>query len=100
MLENAVYSVITPEGCASILWKDTSIKRIKEASECLKMTAEDLLSFGVIEKIIPEERDVRQISAVIREELVKTIKKYKTMSPQEILNNRYEKFRKIGRIEL
>jgi acetyl-CoA carboxylase carboxyl transferase subunit alpha len=76
MLENAVYSVITPEGCASILWKDTSIKRIKEASECLKMTAE-ICFLSASSKIIPEERDVRQISAVIREELVKTIKNTK-----------------------
>ncbi|MFA6948863.1 MAG: acetyl-CoA carboxylase carboxyl transferase subunit alpha, partial [Eubacteriales bacterium] len=52
MLENSIYSVISPEGCASILWKDA--KKVREAAECLKFTAADLLSFGVIERIIPE----------------------------------------------
>ena len=53
MLENAVYSVISPEGCASILWKDA--KKNKEAAECLKLTAEDMKQMKVIERIIPEE---------------------------------------------
>ena len=52
MLENALYSVISPEGCASILWKDSS--KVKEAASCLRMTAEDLLQLGVIERVIPE----------------------------------------------
>lgn len=53
MMENAVYSVISPEGCASILWKDP--KKVKEAAECLKMTAADLLRLGVVERVVPEK---------------------------------------------
>ena len=54
MLENAVYSVISPEGCASILWKDAS--KTKEAAQCLKLTAQDLLDLGVVERCIPEPK--------------------------------------------
>lgn len=56
MLENAIYSVISPEGCASILWKDSS--KTAEASECLKITSQDLFSMGVIERIIREPKDL------------------------------------------
>ena len=55
ILENAVYSVISPEGCASILWKDA--KKVKEAAECLKLTAQDMEKLGVVERVIPEEKD-------------------------------------------
>ena len=57
MLENAVYSVISPEGCASILWKDAG--RTKEAAECLHLTAEELLRLGVVERAIREPKDYR-----------------------------------------
>jgi len=91
MLENAVYSVISPEGCASILWKDSS--RAKEAAECLKLTAEDLLHFGVIEKIIPEGG---KKFAFVKAELDRAIKKNKTLSPSALTENRYARFRKLG----
>jgi len=91
MLENAVYSVISPEGCASILWKDSS--RAKEAAECLKLTAEDLLRLGVIEKILPE-RDKK--FAYVKTELIQTIQKNKTLSPDTLTENRYARFRKLG----
>lgn len=94
MLENAVYSVISPEGCASILWKDPS--KMKEASESLKLTAEDLYSFGVIENIISESGGFDSICARIKEQLVKTIRKNKELSEEELLKNRYCKFRKMG----
>ena len=55
ILENAVYSVISPEGCASILWKDA--KKVKDAAECLRLTAQDMEELGVVEKVIPEEKD-------------------------------------------
>jgi len=92
MLENAVYSVISPEGCASILWKDSS--KAKEASECLKLTAEDLLGLGVIEKIIPEEP--AELINHLKTELADAIKKYSAMSCPDLVEHRYQRFRKIG----
>jgi len=91
MLENAVYSVISPEGCASILWKDAS--KIKEASNCLKLTAEDLLGLGVIEKLVPEKGD---IWAAIKTDLVAAIEKYVQLPAGELTEMRYQRFRKIG----
>ena len=93
MLENAIYSVISPEGCASILWKDAS--RADEAAECLKLTADSALSFGLIEQVIPEfggdaEQTYaalyRRISAWLREE----------RPPEECARARYQRFRDIG----
>ena len=93
MLENAVYSVISPEGCASILWKDA--RRAQEAAECLKMTAEDLSDLGIIDKII-QEKDFDQTAKDIKELLCHTIKKLKGMSVKDLLNNRYLKYRNMG----
>jgi len=90
MLENSVYSVISPEGCASILWKDS--KRAEDAAECLKLTAEDLKGFGVIEKIIP---DNNKVYANVKRELITTLIKLQQMPIEELLKARYEKFRKI-----
>ena len=95
MLENAFYSVISPEGAASILWKDAG--RTREASESLKLTAQDLLSFGVIERIIEENDDWTAVFAGIRSSLVETIQHYRSMSAEALLERRYEKFRRIGR---
>ena len=90
MLENAFYSVISPEGCASILWKDA--KKNKEAAECLKLTAEDMKQMKVIERIIPEEGlSFPEIFAYLEELLWK--------NPDQLLAARYERFRKYGRIE-
>ena len=91
MLENAVYSVISPEGCASILWKDAS--RAKDASECLKLTSSDLLGLGVIENIVPEND---KKFAYIKKDLLKTIEKNKLLSHEELTGNRYARFRKMG----
>ncbi|MCL1843666.1 MAG: acetyl-CoA carboxylase carboxyltransferase subunit alpha [Defluviitaleaceae bacterium] len=91
MLENAVYSVISPEGCASILWKDAG--RAKEAGECLKLTAEDLHKFNVIEKIIPERG---KKFAHIKAELLNTLTKNKNLSHEQLTENRYARFRKMG----
>ncbi|HBR32095.1 MAG TPA: acetyl-CoA carboxylase carboxyl transferase subunit alpha [Clostridiales bacterium] len=99
ILENAVYSVISPEGCASILWKDA--KRVKEASECLKMTAGDLKSLGAIERIIPENENFAAVYKSISKLLVKTLHDFNTYSEkklEEMLKKRYRKFRKIGEI--
>ena len=91
MLENSVYSVISPEGCASILWKDSS--KAKDASECLKLTADDLLSFNVIEKIIPE-KDNKFLT--IKQDLVDVLTENKKVNVEQLLKNRYERFRRIG----
>ncbi len=90
MTENAVYSVISPEGCASILWKDAS--KVAEASECLKMTAEDLLRYQVIERIIPEGET---LFADLKSELKKTIKAKMKLPAEQLVQERYQKFRKI-----
>lgn len=93
MLENAVYSVISPEGCASILWKDA--KRAPEAAECLKLTAQDLSSLKIIDKIVPEN-DFAETANIIKSSLCETIKRLKRLSIDDLLNNRYLKYRNMG----
>ncbi len=95
MLENSIYSVISPEGCASILWKDS--QKTREAAHCLKLTAEDLYSFKVIEKIIPENgEDFTLIYPLLKEEIIKTLKGYSQLTVKELKERRYNRFRKIG----
>lgn len=95
MLENSVYSVISPEGCASILWKDSS--KVKDAAECLKLTAEDLYDLGVIEKIIPEYgRDFSQTYQELRHGIWETLTVNRKLPAAELVANRYARFRKIG----
>ena len=89
MLENSVYSVISPEGCAAILWKDGG--KANEAAECLKLTAEDLLNFKVVEKIIPEDE---KIFETIKQELIVTFEKNK--QEKNLTEKRYTRFRRIG----
>lgn len=96
MLENAIYSVISPEGCASILWKDP--KRSKEAAECLKLTAEDMLSLQVIEKIIPENKDPYETYKAVATLLRQAFTAYENISAEERLQKRYERFRKYGAV--
>lgn len=98
MLENAFYSVISPEGCASILWKDA--KKNKEAAECLKLTAEDMKQMQVIERIIPEEGlSFSEVYTYLEELLWKTLEEKAQIDLEELLAARYERFRKYGRIE-
>lgn len=95
MLENAVYSVISPEGCASILWKDSS--RAHEAAEVLKLTAEDLYKFGIIEKIIYEgEKSAEDIGLELKTELLNEINNKSRFTIENLLEHRYNRFRKIG----
>lgn len=101
MLENAVYSILSPEGFASILWKDS--KRAKEAAEKMKLTSNDLLEFGVIDEIIkePKEQDyteefTQKIALKIKKEIIKDIKELNKLSAEKIKEQRYEKFRKMG----
>lgn len=99
MLENALYSVISPRGFASILWKDPS--REKEACELMKITAEDLKGFGVCDKIIQEaaggaQNDASITAANISEYLIDAISRISSLDIEEMLEKRYNKFRKIG----
>lgn len=98
MMENAVYSILSPEGYSSILWKDSS--RFKEAAEKMKLTAKDLYDLNVIEKIIKEPIDVTkekfiEITEKMKKEIIKDIKELKKLDKEEIVENRYNKFRKI-----
>ena len=93
ILENAVYSVISPEGCASILWKDA--KKVKEAAECLKLTAQDMEKLGVVERVIPEEKDFGLIYDRIKTALLETLPDLQTLPADELLQRRYERFRKF-----
>lgn len=94
MLENSVYSVISPEGCASILWKDPS--KVEEASRCLKLTAHDLKTMGIIEKIISEPDRMSNFFEELKKIMTETVNKNKEIPIEELLEKRYEKFRKIG----
>lgn len=98
MLENAVYSVLSPEGAASIIWKDAS--RVEEACEALKLTAQDLLKLGVTERIFDEYKgDFDQVFNELGVALGSTLSTLQALPLDELLARRYEKFRKIGRIE-
>ena len=90
MLENSIYSVISPEGCASILWGDRS--RAEEASECLKLTANDLLGLKIIEEIIPENET---LADELRSRLTVALQKYSAMPPTALTGRRYDRFRAI-----
>jgi len=91
MLENSIYSVISPEGCASILWKDSA--RAEEASECLKLTPADLHELKIIEKIISEGETLMES---LKRELTEAVKKYSAMQIDELTDHRYNRFREIG----
>ena len=94
MLENAVYSVISPEGCASILWKDAS--RTKEAAQHLKLTAQDLKELGVIERTISEQGGFDDVFTQLQEEIYAHLRRILALPLDELLENRYQRFRKIG----
>ncbi len=108
MMENAVYSVITPEGCAAILWKDAS--RAPDAAEGLKLTADNLKQFNIIDEIIPEpvswtigddKNDKRgdafnQIAASLKSRITASIKELSRKDGKSLVRERYEKFRKMG----
>ena len=100
MLENSIYSVISPEGCASILWRDPS--KSLQAAEAMKLTAKDLLKLGVIDEIISEplggaHRDPESIAADIKHAIMKNLKSFENFSKEEIYDHRKAKFLQIGR---
>lgn len=99
MFENSIYSILSPEGFASILYKDASLA--KEAAAIMKITATDLEKFGIVEKIIPEVDGGLHINkdysfSILKEKLVKKFAELKKIDPNELLRNRYNKFRKVG----
>ena len=98
MLENAVYSILSPEGFAAILWKDS--KRAKEAAKVMKLTAEELKEMGMIEQIIDEPEvltgeNVELVCKTLREEMNKFLVKYSNLNVEKLLEQRYERFRKF-----
>ncbi len=100
MLENSIYSVISPEGCASILWRDPA--KSLEAAEAMKLSAQDLLKLGVIDEIIHEpiggaHRNYDDITNNVKNTIVENLKFFKDMSENEIYEHRKNKFLKIGR---
>ncbi len=96
MLENSVYSVISPEGCASILWKNA--EKAADAADALKLTAEDLYRFEVVEHVIGEtERTEREVCDALKQCISMELRRMQKLSPQALLDARYQKFRKIGK---
>ena len=100
MLENAIYSVISPEGCATILWRDP--KKMLDAAKAMKLSAKDLLELKVIDEIIPEplggaHRDRDLMLDNLRNSISKNLNYFKDLSSEEIMNERKNKFLKIGR---
>jgi acetyl-CoA carboxylase carboxyl transferase subunit alpha len=99
ILENAYYSVISPEGCASILWR--SATKASEAAEALKLTGEHLIKHGIVDEIIPEpvggaHHDPAVVMEHLKESLLAQIKRLKKLSDKDLLESRYAKFRQIG----
>jgi len=100
MLENSIYSVISPEGCASILWRDSS--KSLQAAEAMKLTAKDLLKLGIIDEVISEplggaHRDPELIAGDIKHSIIKNIRSFENYSKEEVYEHRKVKFLKIGR---
>lgn len=102
MLENAIYSILSPEGYSSILWKDSS--RFKEAADRMKLTANDLYDMGIIETVIKESIEncttekelLKNITDKIKQEIQTTVQESKSKTKDEIVKERYQKFRKIS----
>jgi acetyl-CoA carboxylase carboxyl transferase subunit alpha len=101
MLENAVYSVISPEGCASILWRDPG--RAEEAAMAMKITAPDLLGFGIIDEVVPEpgegaHADPEALFRTLGPLMERQIVELSALPRETLLQQRYEKFRRMGRL--
>lgn len=99
MLENAVYSVITPESCASIIYRDAG--KAEQAAAALKLAAPDMLELGLIDGIIPEpaagaHEDPDEAAKLVKDQLVRSLAEMSTLTPNEAVQKRYEKFRKMG----
>lgn len=103
ILENAYYSVISPEGCAAILWNDRA--KAPEAAKALRLSSEKLLEFGVVEEILPEplggaHNDYDATAATIKTGILKHLKELNKYTTDQVLENRYKRFRKLGIFEI
>lgn len=99
MMENCWYSVISPEGCAAILWRDNA--RAPQAAEAMKLTAPDLLELGVIDRIVPEPPggahwDYDQAAAILKQFILEELRRLVKMPPEELIEKRVEKFARMG----
>jgi acetyl-CoA carboxylase carboxyl transferase subunit alpha len=99
MFENAVYSVISPESCAAIIYRDSG--KAEQAAAALRLTAEDLLNFGLIDRIIPEpaggaQENLDEAVENLRCELTRSLDELATFTPERLVEHRYAKFRKMG----
>ena len=99
VLENSYYSVISPEGCAAILWKDGS--KAPQAAEALKLTGEDLLKMDIVDEVISEplggaHRDAQKTALNIKETILRYLRELELLDKEELLRLRYKKFRSIG----
>ncbi|HRZ86401.1 MAG TPA: acetyl-CoA carboxylase carboxyltransferase subunit alpha [bacterium] len=102
ILQNAYYSVISPEGCAAILWKDK--KRAEDAAAALRLTSADLIELGIVDEVIPEpmggaHRDPVETANYIKKSIINNLDALLRIPPQELISQRYEKFRRMGRFE-
>ncbi|MGH9322163.1 MAG: acetyl-CoA carboxylase carboxyltransferase subunit alpha [Vicinamibacteria bacterium] len=103
ILEHAIYSVISPEGCAAILWKDSS--RAEEAADGLKLTSDKLLEFGLVDRVVPEpvggaHTAHRQTAQILNKYLQEALERTERLSPDERVEARYQKFRRMGELGL
>jgi acetyl-CoA carboxylase carboxyl transferase subunit alpha len=101
MLENAVYSVISPEGCASILWRDST--KAELAANALRITASDLAELGIIDEVVPEPEGGAQLDPELSAQfldavLLRSLDDLRSLSPEDLLGRRYEKFRRMGQL--
>jgi acetyl-CoA carboxylase carboxyl transferase subunit alpha len=104
MLQFAYYSVISPEGCAGILWKTRDARNVEQAARALKFTSADLLRMGIVDEVIREplggaHRDHRMMAATLKDSLQKALRKLSAIQTDTLLTRRYQKFRKIGAYE-
>jgi acetyl-CoA carboxylase carboxyl transferase subunit alpha len=103
MMENAIYTVISPEGCSAILWKDQ--EHVAAAADALKITAQDLLSFGIIDEIVSEppggaQTDFDGAAQALDLRLRPALEALQSKSPEELQELRYQKFRRMGAVRL
>jgi len=101
MLEHAYYTVISPEGCASILWRDAA--RFPEAAEALKITSDDLIRLGVVDRAVKEpvggaHTCYSEMSQNLKDAILESLADLEGMSPEELRNQRYDKFRAMGQV--
>jgi acetyl-CoA carboxylase carboxyl transferase subunit alpha len=102
VLENAYYSVISPEGCAAILWKNGS--KAPEAAAVLKLTAQDLLKMNIIDEVVPEplggaHNDPQKMGEILKESINRNLEEISALNKEELLELRYRKFREMGVVE-